>query len=114
MAKKNKILLPDGTYMERLYEKALVMEAGYQERYEQLLMENTREGMVLVYIHSNMNENGELISDLGTIAEALTCSKATVARAVSLFKEKFADLVTVDKFHGISKFVVDTTRCFKA
>ncbi len=114
MNKTNKILLPDGTYQERLYEKALVMELGYQERYEELLMNNTREGIVLAYIISQMNESGEYTGTLNTIAKAIKYSCASVARAVKLFREKYADLVTVDTSHGVSKFIIDTNKCFKA
>lgn len=114
MAKRNRIPLPDGGSMERLYDRALVMERGYQERYEELLMQHTKEGVVLVYIHSNMDETGVLVSDLDTIAKALKCSRTRISRAISLLKQKYEDLVRVEKFRNTSKFVVDMTRCFKA
>lgn len=111
---KKRILLPDGTYMKRIYERALVMELGYQERYEELLTNNTKEGIVLVYIIAHMDGNNELVCSLGTIAKDLKYSSASVARAVSLLKEKYSDLVTVGSFHGISKFTVDKQKCIKA
>lgn len=111
---ERQILLPDGTCMRRLYERALVMESGYQARYEELLENDTKEGIVLVYIISKMDKSNELICDLGTIAKDLKYSKASVARAVKLLKEKYSDLVTVGKFHGISKFTVDKEKCIKA
>lgn len=110
----NKIIMPDGTSQKRLYDKAIVMESRFQERYEEMLMHDTREGMVLVYVINQMNEQGELISDLNTIAEALRFSKASVTRAIRVLKDKYNDIVAIGKFHGISKFTVDTNRCFKA
>lgn len=114
MKSKNKILLPDGTYMDRCYDRALIMEQHYQERYEECLMNDTREGIVLVYIISQMNDDNEFICDMNTIAKALNYSRASVARAIKLFKEKYADLVTVGKFHGVSKFSIDKNKCFKS
>ena len=111
---KNRIPLPDGGSMERLYDRALIMENSYQERYEELLMNNTKEGVVLVYIHSNMDKTGVLVSDLDTIAKVLGCSRTRISRAVSLLKERYSDLVRVEKYRNTSKFVVDTARCFKA
>ena len=83
--KNNRILLPDGTFQERQYENALIMEHGYQERYEELLMNDTREGMVLAFIISKMDDENELVCSLDTIAQALHYSKASVARAIRLF-----------------------------
>ena len=77
--KNNRILLPDGTFQERQYENALIMEHGYQERYEELLMNDTREGMVLAFIISKMDDENELVCSLDTIAQALHYSKASVA-----------------------------------
>lgn len=114
MNKKNRIILPDGTTMKREYERALVMEVGYQARYKEMLLNDTREGLVLVYIISKMDSNNELICDIDTIAKDLKYSRVSVARAIKLLKEKYSDLVTVGKFHGINKFIVDKERCIKA
>lgn len=114
MNNAKRIRLPDGTNIARRYEKALVMESNYRIRYEELLMNHTREGMVLVYIISEMNEDGVLICDFETIASAIDYSRSSVIRAVKLLKEQYSDLVTVGKFHNISKFTVDPAKCFKA
>jgi hypothetical protein len=110
----NKILLPDGTYMERRYDRALIMDVDYQERYREILMTNTREGVVLAYIISQMNDDNEFVCDFDTLAKALKYSRASVARAVKLFKENYNDLVTVGKSHGVSRFTIDKTKCFKS
>lgn len=114
MKNRDKILLPDGTYTNRQYDKALVMEQDYQSRYEEILMNDTREGIVLVYVISQMNDDNEFICDMNTIAKALNYSRASVARAIKLFKEKYSDLVTVGKFHGTNKFTIDKNKCFKS
>ena len=112
--KNNRILLPDGTFQERQYENALIMEHGYQERYEELLMNDTREGMVLAFIISKMDDENELVCSLDTIAQALHYSKASVARAIRLFRERYTDLVTIGKVGNTSRFTIDRNRCFKA
>lgn len=112
--KNNRILLPDGTFQERQYENALIMERGYQERYEELLMNDTREGMVLAFIISKMDDENELVCSLDTIAQALHYSKASVARAIRLFRERYTDLVTIGKVGNTSRFTIDRNRCFKA
>lgn len=110
----DKILLPNGRAIERKYEKALIMDEAYQNRYEELIMSNTKGGAVLMYVHSKMDKNGKLVSNLDCIAEALNFSRSTVARAVAFLKDEFSDLVAVDKQHNVSRFSVDTRRCFKA
>ena len=109
--KNNRILLQDGTFQERKYENAIIME---QERYEELLMNDTREGMVLAFIISKMDDENELVCSLDTIAQALHYSKASVARAIRLFRERYTDLVTIGKVGNTSRFTIDRNRCFKA
>lgn len=111
---ENKILLPDGTFQEREYVNALLMEQTYQSRYEEMMMSNTREGTVLTYIISKMNEENELVCSLDTIAKALNYSKASVSRAIKLFKNQYEDLVTISKVGNISQFKIDKSRCFKS
>lgn len=114
MTKDKMILLPNGEYMERLYENALIMEVGYQSRLEEMLFNDTKEGAVLLYIIRSMNENNELVCNLDVIANAMHCARATVTRAVRVFKEKYSDLVTVGREGVVSKFTIDKNRCFKA
>lgn len=114
MKANEKISLPDGTFVPRLYDRALVMEKGYQDRYNNLMITNTLAGLVLTCIHQQMNVDGEFITDLNTIAKKIGHSRNTVTIAVQSLKNEFADLVAVEKFHGITKFIVDTTKCFKA
>lgn len=114
-----KILLPNGFYIEKEYERSLIMSAEYSERYKEFIMNDTREAVVLIYIIMNMNEDNELICSFSEISEGLkkkgtSYSLASVARAIKMLKEKYSDLVTIGKFHGVSKFMIDKKKCFKA
>lgn len=112
--KSNQILLPDGTFQERKYENALIMEQAYQKRYEHMMMNNTREGTVLTYIISKMDDENELVCSLDAIAKALNYSKASVSRAIKLFKSQYEDLVTISKAGKTNQFKIDKNRCFKS
>lgn len=115
MTKSEKILLPNGKYVDRLYENALIMEIGYQNRFDEMFFgSDTKAGAILMYIMQKMDENNEFVSNLDNIAKALRYSRATVSRVVKLFKEKYSDLVTVSKQGVVSKFTIDKNRCFKA
>lgn len=117
MMKGDEILLPDGNYQERLYDKALVMDDTYQERYYELMYENSRAGIILLFVHSHMNEDGEVIASYESILDFLQknnikYSYATAIRAVKIIKQKYSDLVQIDRFKGTNRFIVDKNRCF--
>lgn len=119
MQKNDMILLPNGTYLEREYENAIVMAKDYEMRYNEFIFTDTRESVVLIYIIMNMNENNVLVCSLNDISKGLkekgaNYSLTSISRAVKLLKEKYNDLVFVSKFHGISKFTIDKNKCFKA
>lgn len=112
--KKSIIQLPNKECIDRKFDNALVMEREYQEKYVNLVMNDTRVGILLAYVISEMDEKNELISDFGTIAVNLNWSKTTVARAVKTLKEQYSDLIVISKFHNVSKFTIDKTKCFKS
>lgn len=94
---------------------ALVMESSYQDRLNELFSTSkTKAGTVLMFILHEMNENNEFVSNLDNIADALQCSRMTVARAVAQLREQYSDLVTVSRKGIVSKFVIDKNKCFRA
>lgn len=117
ITKNDNILLPDGRYQERLYDKALVMDSDYQKRYYELMYENSRAGIILLFVHSHMNEYGEVVASYESILEFLQkknikYSYATAVRSVKVIKERYSDLVQIDKYKGTNRFIVDKNRCF--
>lgn len=115
MTKDKMILLPNGDCLERLYENALIMEDGYQDRLDEMFFGNdTKAGLILMYIIREMDEDNVFVSNLDDIANAVRYSRATVSRAVKVLREKYSDLVTVGKEGTKSKFSIDKNRCFKA
>ena len=92
--KKNIIHLPNKECIDRNFDNALVMEREYQEKYVNLVMNDTRVGILLAYVISEM--------------------ETTVARAVKTLKEQYSDLIVISKFHNVSKFTIDKTKCFKS
>ncbi len=111
---KNKIPLPCGGVVERQFENALLMDIRYRERYEELLMDNTREAMVLIFVLTHMDKCGKLTTNFTSLTKSLHCSRLTINNAIAFLQEKYEDLVSIKRKHGAIDFSVDTNRCFKA
>ena len=119
MGDTTKIRLPNGEEMERIFPDALIMDSGYKAKFDMLIENNARAGMVLSHIITKMDEDGIYIGSVREISENIGYSTATVNRAIKVLKADYSSLVTIKKTYSetqpiVNMFIIDKGRCFRS
>lgn len=119
MSGDNEILLPNGEKMKRMYRNALIMDSGYKAKYDMLLENDTRAGVLLSYIISKMDADGVYVGSVRELSENIGYSVATINRAIKTLKTEYSNLVTIKKTYSetqpiVNMFIIDKGRCFKS